>query len=302
MTTTEITATDTGTSGDRLVLPDGRVLGYAIYGDQDGTPLLFLSGTPSSRVMGETFGERVTAAGLRVIVPERPGMGVSSSQPGRRVLDYVDDLATLADELGLDSFPIVGWSAGGPYALACAVRLPDRVTRVGLMDCPAPWDEIGPAARASVVDRLRYRSRGSYLVNLASTVLTRVFATDPSRLEGFANRLPAPDQRALAEDWFREAVAVYMADAFRQGLGGPARDLHLVYDEWGFSPEDVGVPVDIWHAEADEIIPFRHGEYLAAHLPDAELHALPDEGHFSIFANRLEEIFTAAVSPVDIDD
>ena len=129
-----------------------------------------------------------------------------------------------------------------------------------------------------------------------------MFATDPSRLEGFANRLPAPDQRALAEDWFREAVAVYMADAFRQEPGGPARDLHLVYDEWGFSPEEVGVPVDIWHAEADAIIPFRHGEYLAAHLPDAALHALPDEGHFSIFANRLEEIFTAALSPVDTDD
>lgn len=296
------TATAVETFGDRLVLPDGRVLGYAVYGDEDGTPLLFLSGTPSSRVMGERFGERVAAAGVRVVVPERPGMGISSPQPGRGVLDYVDDVAALADELDLDSFPIVGWSAGGPYALAYAARSPDRVTRVGLMDCPAPWDEIGPAPGAGVVGRLKHRSRGSYLVNLASTVLTRVFTTDPARLDGFATRLPDPDRQALAEDWFREAVAAYMADAFRQGLRGPARDLHLVYEEWEFSPDEVAVPVDIWHAVADEIIPFRHGEYLAGRLPDAAFHAVADEGHFSIFADRLEEIFTATLAPAEADD
>ncbi|WP_255196743.1 alpha/beta fold hydrolase [Halorarius litoreus] len=287
---------ETRTAADRtsvLVLPDDRILSYATYGASDGPTLFFLNGTPGSRLMSDEFDGAMLAAGVRVIVPDRPGMGHSTFQPGRRVVDFADDVDALADDLGLERFPVVGISGGGPFALACGARLTDRVTRIGLVCSLAPRRPLGPRPGASVLDRVRFRSRGLYPVNLAEAIVQWI-VTSERGLERVAESLPAPDRETLRDDEFRERASASMREAFRSGIRGVATETHILNGDWGFDLHEVTCPVDVWHGVLDEEVPLRHGEYLAAQLPDATLHVLDDEAHFSMML-RLDEVFPAAL-------
>src|SRR6266508_5640095 len=118
-----------------LRLADGRTLAYAEYGRPDGQPIIYCHGSPSLRVEGDLFLHSATLAdlGLRVIVPDRPGMGRSDFQPGRRIVDWPSDVLELARALEFDTFAVLGSSGGAPYAAACGALIPDRVRIVGLL-------------------------------------------------------------------------------------------------------------------------------------------------------------------------
>lgn len=291
---------ETRTATDRtsvLVLPDDRIVSYATYGASDGPTLFFLHGTPGSRRMGDEFDGAMLSAGVRIVVPDRPGFGHSTFQPGRRVVDIADDVAALADDLGVDQFPVVGLSDGGPFALACGVRLPDRVTRIGVVCSPAPRRALGPAPGADFFDRLRHRAREIYPVNVVEAVVLRAFATERG-LARAAGSMPEPDRRMLADDSFRELATASMQEAFRSGVRGVAHDHHIVYGDWGFDLHEVDQPVDVYHGVQDEEVPLRHAEYLAAHLPDATLHVFDDEAHYSMLG-RLDEVFPTVLGSSD---
>ena len=98
---------------NRIELPDGRALAYAEFGQSDGLPVVYCHGSPGSRLEPLLIGDEVlTRAGLRVISPDRPGMGGSDFQPGRRIPDWPADLVCLADSLGLARFAMLGNSGG----------------------------------------------------------------------------------------------------------------------------------------------------------------------------------------------
>src|SRR6266487_6106098 len=128
----------------RLRLPDGRTLGYGLYGPGDGTPVLLHYGTPGTLHMGSDRLIPVLENRIRLLVPDRPGYGESTRYPGRSVAQVVDDVRVLADELGWDRFAVVGGSGGGPHALACAALLPSRVTRCAVIGSNAPPILDGP--------------------------------------------------------------------------------------------------------------------------------------------------------------
>jgi pimeloyl-ACP methyl ester carboxylesterase len=117
---------------DRIALPDGRLLAYAEFGDPDGRPVLFLHGTPGYRLNIWATDAELRSAGVRLVAPDRPGVGRSTPQPDRRLLDWADDIHHLADTLGLERFALVGFSNGGPHAAACAHTL-------GPASAPRPW-------------------------------------------------------------------------------------------------------------------------------------------------------------------
>jgi len=131
-------------------LRDGRTLSYAEWGDPSGVPVLLFHGSPASRLFCPDPAA-TAAAGVRLVTIDRPGYGRSDHQPGRTILDWPTDVEQLAESLGLSRLPVVAHSSGGPYALACAVRLPDRVTRIALVSCVVPIDEV-PAAVAGLDD------------------------------------------------------------------------------------------------------------------------------------------------------
>jgi pimeloyl-ACP methyl ester carboxylesterase len=147
-----------------IALADGRRLAYREYGARDGAPVFFFHGWPGSRLDFAPNDATAADAGVRVIAVDRPGIGGSDPQAGRRVLDWPVDVAALADSLALDRFAVLGFSFGGPYARACAYALPDRVTYAGLVSCLGPIDDPAAKRGASACDditRLRAGSGGS---------------------------------------------------------------------------------------------------------------------------------------------
>src|SRR5690606_31033153 len=121
-----------------IALRDGRTLGYAEYGVADGKPVLVFHGSPGTRLQVRAAHRPARARGIRIIAPDRPGLGLSSRLPGRRIADWPDDVCELVDALGIDRFPVIGVSGGGPYAAACAWRLPGRVARAGIVSGVGP--------------------------------------------------------------------------------------------------------------------------------------------------------------------
>ena len=112
-----------------LTLADGRALAWSTFGDPAGSPVVWHHGGLSCRLDAQRGDTAAREAGVRLIAPDRPGIGGSDRDPGRTVASWAADVAALADHLGLDRFATVGWSAGGPHALATAAGLGDRVTR-----------------------------------------------------------------------------------------------------------------------------------------------------------------------------
>ncbi len=111
----------------QLQLRDGRRLGYVDYGDPAGRPVLLFPGVPGSRLQGHPDRSIAGALGVRLIGVDRPGYGLSDDKRGRTLLDWPDDVVTLADHLGLERFALLSISGGGAYAAACAWKIPERL-------------------------------------------------------------------------------------------------------------------------------------------------------------------------------
>ena len=128
-----------------IMLADGRALAYCEWGDPTGSPVLLVHGGPGSRLLCPDE-DATVAAGVRLLTVDRPGYGGSAPRPDPTLLDWADDVQALADRLGLERFAVVGFSAGGGYALACTARMPSAsarlvrpAARVPMTRCPMPW-------------------------------------------------------------------------------------------------------------------------------------------------------------------
>ena len=265
-------------------LDDGRTLAYAEWGDRSGFPLFHYHGSSSSRLEHPLQPE--VLEGVRLVTIDRPGHGLSDFQPKRTLLDWPEDVAALADHLGIDRFAVSGWSAGAPYALACAYRIPERLTGVGLISSLGPYDR--PAATAGM-DRfnkvaLAMSRRVPWAVNRRlMAMMGRVFTKDP---EGAAQRrfasLPAPDRQALSDPRAADMLLASMVESFRAGSDGSAWEARLLTLPWGIALQDIAVPVALWHGDADINSPLAAATYLSHTIPNASLTVFPDEGHFFI--------------------
>ncbi len=286
----------------QLPLPDGRVLSYDEHGPPDGFPLLYFHGSPGSRLAWDLFVADGVAEELhiRAIVPDRPGMGLSGFQPGRRVGDWPADVVALADHLGLTRFAVLGYSGGGPYAVACALQIPQRITRVGIVSGTAPFDAPGLTLGIE---------RWSLRLLQVSRVQPRLFRL-ALRLMGFGARhtprmaarltmlaVADPDRAMLAEPQFRDRFMAMVREAVLQGPRGTQEDLARMVSPWGFRIEDVRVPVHLWHGEADKNAPFAMGRYMAEAIPNSVLTSRPGEGHLSVMAKYAREILEALMEP-----
>jgi pimeloyl-ACP methyl ester carboxylesterase len=183
---------------------DGRVLGYDEYGPEDGKPLFYFHGTPSSRLEWRMFGtaQLATELHLRVIAMDRPGMGLSDFQPARRLGDWPTDVVALADRLNISRFAVLGYSGGGPYAAVCALAIPERLVSVGMVSGAGPFPETGAAEGVNSVSRRFFDLcrdkpvRGRLMLRLMGAMAHYA----PARLiEGTMAALPEPDQAALTQ-------------------------------------------------------------------------------------------------------
>jgi len=272
-----------------LRLADGRRLVYAEWGPPDGAPVLGFHGTPNSRLAH--LGARApAAAGVRLLLVDRPGLGRSDPRTGRTLLDWAEDVEALADRLGLGCFAVFGVSGGGPHAAACAVRLAERVTALGLVSSAAPWWDVpGLALERRSLLALARRNFGA-----ARAVVRRqcerelaAVARDPDGwLDDWTRAAPAPDRTAIADPAVR---AMYIMSVREATLDGYAHEVELLWlRPWGFEPSEIAAPTTLWHGELDAAVPVEAARRLAAAIPRCEARILPDEGHLLVHAHAEE--------------
>lgn len=277
---------------ETVELPDGRDLAYAEFGDPDGEPVVLFHGWPSSRCMGAPGHREAVGAGARVICPDRPGIGGSDPLPGRRVADWPDDVAALADALELDEFYVQGVSGGGPYAVATAAMLPDRIRAAALV-CP-----VGPPGSGSTRFRI-LSGTARYLPPVARLLLGWQFRDPPEDPAEIARLRAEMDEPPDVEAWTTEpgrALAVSGRVAVESGAGPLVTDMAAMGRPWSFDPGDVEVPVTLWHGEADPTVPPSMGRAIADALPDPDAHFLPGEGHLTLPFDHLDEVTAELLS------
>lgn len=276
---------------DIVVGRDGRRIGYAVYGDPSGAPVLHFHGTPSSRVEVTFAAERCAALGIRLVSIDRPGMGRSDRRPGRRLLEWPDDVATVAEDLGIERFAVHGWSGGGPHALACGVTLADRVTEIVITAGCGPMDleaiDRATAATDRFLTALCQRRPAVARAMMRSAAVTARLAPRAA-VRSLAVGLSRSDRAVLRRADAADVVASFV-EALRPGPAGSVEDYALLGDPWGFDVGDVAVPVTLWHGDDDTVVPPEQSRVLADLLPDATLRIVPAQGHF-LLRDRLDDI------------
>jgi pimeloyl-ACP methyl ester carboxylesterase len=262
-----------------IELRDGRQLAYDQVGDPNGPPVVHCHGTPSSRLELNFFDAMFGHAGLRVLVPDRPGIGQSSPSPAPSLEGWAADVSEFAEALGLDRFVVTGLSGGGPYAATCCGLLGDRVL-AGMISGGDP-DLSWPGARDG------YVSLELELVDAPDeeTALERCAAAigpdGSGYLESDTLEWPDPDLAMFADDAFAAHVGTVVTEGFRQGIGGFVNDVRAKGQPWPFDPGAVSVPVTVVHGADDTIVPLEHGWLVADRLRGAELRVLDGCGHVS---------------------
>jgi pimeloyl-ACP methyl ester carboxylesterase len=283
----------------RVEMPDGSTVGYAEAGDPAGLPVLYLHGSPSSRLEVGLPGihEAAAALGLRVVCPDRPGMGLTTFR-GYSIADYPLLVQDFADAVGIEMFAVVGVSGGGKYACACAWRLPDRLTRVALVGSTCSFELPGARDTWTAGDRRLYgmADRAPWLARAFLRKVARDVRRAPRGLFSAVERsVSTADNDVLALPGFREALVRDMGEAFRQGGRGPAHDLTLEARPWGVPLEQIDVPIALWHGADDRVVSPEQGRILARTVTSATEHLVPGEGHFSLFARHAEEVMRSVM-------
>ena len=279
---------------------DGRVLEVLTGGDPEGLPWLFHAGSPSAAWPYPAFEDTAARLGLRMVTYSRPGYGTSTpyrwTDGAPRILDDVADSVAILDHLGLGDFVTLGWSGGGPRALACGAELPDRCLAVATVAGVAPkdgegldwFDGMAPENRAEYA--AAEQGAEAYAAYLTEDFLPIMQMSAEDMVAGMGGLLTPVDAAA-----FTDELGDYLARSFHhagaQGVVGARDDGLAATAPWGFDLGSIRVPVAVWQGRQDAMVPFAHGAWLAAHVPGAEAHLFDEEGHLSL-AVRIEEILT----------
>lgn len=282
--------------GQTLRLRDGRRLGYAEWGDPTGKPVLYLHGLHSSRLALYQTPAFFAAHGIRFITVDRPGIGLSSFQPGRTLLDWPDDVAQLADALGLARFAILSMTGGGMYALACAAALPDRLTGVACVSPSAPLDAPGISV-PGVTGRFMWLARHApWALWSVYALLVPRLRRDPERVYRLlASGASASDLQGLAQPATRQMAIASVLEAFRSGYRGEVRELVIAARPWGLRLEKITLGVRLWDGDQNHLIPPSHAHYLAHAIPNAQLR-ISSGGTYTVISGQMGEILRDIVA------
>jgi pimeloyl-ACP methyl ester carboxylesterase len=276
-----------------LTLPGGRQLSYAEFGPAQGTPVLYFTGGNSSRLEGQWFEQAAARKKVRLIVPDRPGFGLSTFQPNRRLLDWPRDVEALADHLSLTSVSIFGLSGGGPHVLAALAAIPDRIRRAAVVSGTAPPQMPGLHAGMWPPVRILFLSarRFPWLNRLLLKQMAGFYDDEVQMRKRMIQALPEPDVELIERR--PEVITIFAAaarEAHRQGLDGDNLEWQIYITSWGFEPAEIKRDVRLWYGLADRHVPIGMGRFLAAQLPGATLIEVADGGHFSTVNNCIDDI------------
>ena len=269
-----------------VTLADGRTLGVAEFGAETGRTVLWFHGTPGARRQVPPAARRLARSEhLRVIGVERPGIGQSTPHLYGSVGEFADDIEEIAERLAIERFGLVGLSGGGPYVLACAHAMPERIVAGAVLGGVAPTR----GAEAAAGGAMRLATPLEPLLNLLREPLGGLFTLAVQSLEPLADQAfdlylrfaPAGDRRVLGDPEIREAFIEDMLLGSRENLRSFVYDLILFSRHWGFSLREIRVPIHFWQGDEDNLVPPEHAEHLARLVPGARLVRDPAGGHLA---------------------
>jgi pimeloyl-ACP methyl ester carboxylesterase len=282
----------------RLRLADGRRLAYTDTGPRDGVPVVYCHGAIGTALEAAVDLDAILAdLGIRYVAISRPGIGGSDPSPGRRVAEFGADVRHLTAMLGIEHFAVVGVSAGGPYALAIARELGDRVSRVALCSSLSPLCALHrtPGMRRRIRLALSILARAPGPCVALGDVAVPIIRRHPELLSRVIAAHAAPgERRLLARADERAAASASFLDAAEEGVRGMIEDFLVYSGDWGFSAGEVTTDVQLWHGVEDPLVPIEHALQLAIVLPHCRVFLDPDEGHH-FFRRRLARILAVLV-------
>jgi pimeloyl-ACP methyl ester carboxylesterase len=267
----------------------GRQLEAVVSGPADGLTVVLHNGTPAGLMPAPAVAAAAAERGLRLVLYARPGYEGSTPDPGRRVRSAAADLAAVLDDLGAGEFVTVGWSGGGPHALACAALLPGRCLAAASMAGAAPhhadgldwWHGMASENLAEFQAALAGPEALNGFLEPAARELASITGTDLAA--GLGDLASAADKAAVTGE-FADYLAASFRAAVAAGIAGWRDDDLAFVTDWGFTMADAGAgaPVAVWQGDQDMMVPWSHGQWLAAYIPGARAHLLPGEGHLTL--------------------
>ena len=267
-----------------LRLSDGRKLGYAEFGQGTGLPLFWFHGTPGARrqIAPETR-QLARKKGVRIICVERPGVGDSTPHRYNQIVDFASDIEQLADGLSIERFGVAGLSGGGPYALACAAHMPERVVVAAILGGVAPSSGDEAAQGGPTTGLRRFGGLAGPLHKPMGKLLSgAVYALTPLAepcIRVFSRFMPPGDQRVFSDPLVREMFVDDLVLGSRGNMQALFLDIRLFARKWGFRLAELKVPVYLIYGDEDTIVPVEHGHHLASCIPDAVLRVREKTGH-----------------------
>lgn len=275
-----------------ITLKDGRKLGYAHFGDPKGHPVLNCHGGLVSRNDVAPLGEAASDLGLWIISPDRPGVGLSDRKPGHAMLDWArDDASELIDQLDVGELSIMGWSAGGQYALAAAYHFADRVRRTAIIAGALPLDDKSTFNEQDPLDRtLSLLSMKLPIVATLYFFTTQILfsiLTERTMAKLMSRELPPGEADAVM------AERGWAARILREGATNPrgaVDDYRAMVSPWDFDAEEITTPVYLFQGEADILVPPAWADELARRIPNSHLTTYPGEGHLIGLTRRVDAL------------
>lgn len=275
-----------------VTLSDGRRLGFAEFGHQRGKPILYFHGGVSCRLDIAFAADRLAEKGLKVIAPDRPGLGLSEPLPEYTLLDWAADVEELMQQLELAEIPLVGWSLGTPYVLACAHALPQMFSKFVCVGTCGPFDSPEYVQELGLfLDRFLLTCPPSFRW-LARAILSLSGKAPAHMLKRLAESEVSKSQADL--DIVRRMsirdVTDFVYGALQQGPDGIIDDYWAVREAWGFRPSEIGVDVMMYQGEDDYIAPMSGATRLSELIPGARLITVPKAGHF-LLHTKFDQVF-----------
>jgi pimeloyl-ACP methyl ester carboxylesterase len=283
-------------------LQGGAVIAFQEYGDANGAPVVFCHGWPSSCTMAQLTDEPARELGVRIISPDRPGISGSSLQPNRQLSDWPRVVERLLDHLGIGEFRMLAISGGAPYAYAMAAAMPGRVTAIAVVCGAIPMAELEDAGGLLPLYRWMlalYRSRPKLLRRLFRMARPILALRPPVRLRPLLLKmlmLRPCDAESLRDATAFEAIFESQRRAWRGSAEGVMADAQIYAQPWGFSLEDVHVPVRLWHGKQDRAFSVYLAEEVAGRLPNCNARFVDNAGHYSLPIRHMREILEDLIS------
>ncbi|QEG33013.1 alpha/beta hydrolase [Bythopirellula goksoeyrii] len=280
----------------RRRLPSGCVLSYCEFGEPSGPLVFYFHGTPGSCIEAGLIEEEACQAGVRLIAIDRPGIGSSSYQAQRCILDWPRNVVELADCLGYSdsSFGILGLSGGAPYASACALRIPDRLTHVAIVSGHTPPNSPGVCA-GSADNSIAFLGNHPRLGRFGVKLISRRLDRRPDKVvEKVSKEWTASDKKLiLCNPRYYNHMVAMLNEATQCGPDGVVTDVRLLGSCWGFELCAIqGVSVSIWQGGCDRIAHPTMGKYFNRQIVGSELTIDPRAGHVTVLKWHAMEILS----------